>query len=668
MHVPTSPRALNCAAIVSTSIAAAVAALCAAAPAFAQQAAAQVLAPVVITGARFDSDPAFAPIGATVIGADAIRRAGVSDVNQAIRKIGGVYGRQNLDGSPDFGLDLRGFGTNSSQNLVVLVDGVRLSESEQVNAALSTIAIETVERIEIVRGGSSVLYGEGATGGVINIITKRAAAAGAAHGTLFAEAGQLGLREGRATIAQAWNGFALDASIGALNTDNYRDNNGFRSRNFSGGAQWQVGNGRAGVRVSATRQDMRLPGSLTQAQFEANPEQSNTPKDFGSLDTDRYTAFVEQKLAGFDVAAELSHRERTARASYDFGSFVSASEYRGRQTQFSPRVRKFTQSDLFGGVVNETVAGVDLIRWSRDTDSSFSLAEATQRSKAVYVRNELKWNDAHQTRVALGVRRELFDKRSNDPAPFTTATYAVKQDQNAWEVQASTMPLARLTVHAKAGQSYRVANVDDNAATSVANAPLKPQTSHDLELGASYAAAYASVAVRAFRHELDNEIFYDPTAGAFGANTNLDPTRRQGVEVDASVTLAQDWTLNGHYRHVDARFTSGPNDGLDMVMVPKNVVSARLAWTPSRGHSVDVGAQWVDSQRYGSDFDNSCSTRMASYTTLDARYGLRLGAWELAVSGLNLADKQYTSNAFGCRSGIYAADGRQVKFSGRYDF
>ena len=80
----------------------------------------ETLAPVVVvTAARF---PATAtPIGATVITADQIRTSGVADVNAAIRKIGGVFGRQSLDGSPDFSLDLRGFGTNSAQNVVVMV-------------------------------------------------------------------------------------------------------------------------------------------------------------------------------------------------------------------------------------------------------------------------------------------------------------------------------------------------------------------------------------------------------------------------------------------------------------------------------------------------------------------------------------------------------------------
>jgi iron complex outermembrane receptor protein len=105
-----------------------------------------------------------------------------------------------------------------------------------------------------------------------------------------------------------------------------------------------------------------------------------------------------------------------------------------------------------------------------------------------------------------------------------------------------------------------------------------------------------------------------------------------------------------------------------MVLVPKNVVTARLAWLPANGQTADIGAQWVDRQRYGSDFANTCAARMPSYVTFDARYAVKLGPWEVAASGLNLADRRYFSNAFGCQSGIYPSDGRQLKLSARYDF
>lgn len=626
----------------------------------------QALPSVLVTGSRFASDPALMPIGATVITADEIRRAGVSDVNQAIRKIGGVYGRQSLDGSPNFGLDLRGFGANSSQNLVVVLDGVRLSENELGGALLSTIPVETVERIEIIRGGASVLYGDGGTGGVIQIVTKRPNKNGS-HGSLSAELGQFGQRDLRASASRAWDGFALDAALGHQSTDNYRDHNEFKSNTFSGGAQWAYAGGRFGVRIDSARQDMQFPGSLTLAQFEANPRQTLTPQDFGSLSSDRATAFLEHHIGNIDLAAELSHREKTVDATYNYSfggqKVISKSTYDSKQTQFSPRVRQLTQ---FGDTLNEMVIGMDLIRWSRITDADFSKADASQRSKAFYLRDEIRWDAAHDGRLAVGARHEVFDKDYVDPLSFNPAPESSSQAQNAWDVQGSYSVLPLVNLYAKAGQSYRVANADENSFRS-STMVLKVQTSHDLEFGATFGDAAQQLTARVFRHDLKNEIFYDPTLN-FGVNTNLDPTQRQGVEIDAQSRIAANWRVSGHLQHVNAKFTEGPNAGREMVLVPKNILSARLSWVPSDGQSADLGAQWVDSQRYGNDFTNACAARIPSYTTLDARYARKVGAWEFALSGLNLADKQYFSNAFLCQAGIYPSAGRQLKVSARYDF
>ena len=623
-----------------------------------------VLPSVTVTGARFASDPALTPIGATVITAADMRRAGVADVNQAIRKIGGVYGRQSLDSSPDFGLDLRGFGANSSQNLVIMLDGVRLSESELGNGVLSSIPIETVERIEIIRGGASVLFGEGATGGVIQVVTRRPQS-NTRRGTLRAEGGQFGYADLRASFAQSWNGFALDAAIGKQRTDNYRAHSGFEQTNLSAGAQWAYADGRIGVRLDSARQKTEFPGSLTLAQFERNPRQASTLKDFGSLDSDRINAFAEHRIGALDLAAELSHRQKTVDSTYffDFGSgeFASPLGYDSSQTQFSPRLRHLAQ---LPGMLNELVAGVDLIKWNRVTRSDFSKADASQQSRAVYVRNELKWDAAHNARLAIGARHESFDK---DTLDALGSSYVSEQSQNAWEVQGSVNLASATSVYARMGRSFRVPNVDENAFRS-SKGVLQIQTSRDLELGVTFGGPALGLTARAFRHALTNEIFYDPTLNGFGANTNLDPTERRGVELDAHADLAPGLRLTGQLQHVNARFTAGPNAGNDMVLVPKNVLTSRLSWNPAGGHSADVGVQWVASQRYGSDFSNTCGARVPSYATIDARYARQIGAWEFALAGMNLADKQHFSNAFGCRSAIYPSDGRQLKVSARYDF
>jgi iron complex outermembrane recepter protein len=619
------------------------------APAQAQSKTDKTLAPVVVTASRFASDPAFSPIGATVITVDQIREAGIGNASEAVRKLGGVYGRLNFAGTQDFNLDLRGFGASSDQNLVVMVDGVRISENDLNPALLSSIPVESIERIEIIRGGSSVLYGEGATGGVIQVITKGAGAK-QLRGSVVAELGSFNHRELRASAAKGWDGFALDANVGNQYSDNYRDNNAVRQQNFSGGLQWSSKEGKAGLRVESARQSNRFPGALTLTQFEDNPRQTLTPRDFGSNDSDRVILSAERRFGAWEAAAELSHRERTTEYGRDG---AASSIFKGKQTQFSPRVRNIaTQADL----TNELVAGLDFLDWSRDS----SFERATQKSKAVYARNEIRVGSA---RLALGGRHEIFDKDSVDTAG--ASNYVKSHSLNAWELQGSYALTPAASVFAKAGQSYRVANVDENGFTPVFNQPLEPQISHDIELGATMGGGEHKFTFRVFRHRLKNEIFYDPTVPA---NVNLDPTQRQGVELEASARLATAFTLSATVQHLNAKFTDGPNVGNEMVMVPKNTATVRLSWLPGNGQSADVGVQWIDKQRYGGDFSNTCAAQMPSFTTIDGRYARQYGAWEVALSGTNLTDKHYFTTAFGCQSGIYPEAGRQLKLSARYDF
>lgn len=616
--------------------------------------------PVVVTGSRFPNAPDLMPNGAVVITAAEIREAGIDNVNEAVRKLAGVYGRQNAYGTADYDLDLNGFGSDSANNLVILVDGVRLSENEQAVALLSTIPIESVARIEIMHSGSSVLYGDGATGGVIQVITKQMGPT-PLTGSIYTEVGQFKQQAARATMAMGSENMNATLNLSEQSADNYRSNNAVVQQNASGGLTWYTAQGRFGVRVDLARQNAEFPSALTLDQFHQNPRQASTPFAYGSTDTNRLSAFVEQNFGSWQFAAELTSRSQIA--EYNLPSATSNSRYDGRLSQLTPRLRNLT---TMNGVTNELVLGLDLGNWNRQTNNLYSLDYATQKSKAFYIRDEIKLG---QVRLAAGARHEVFDKTSADAAPFSSDNYQVVQGVNAWELEGSYAFAPTLNSFAKVGQSYRVANVDDNSYTVMSNTALLPQLSHDVELGMTLGEASQQLTARVFRHELSNEIYYDPTAnGGYGANSNLDPTRRQGVALEGKLQLSQQWRVSAQAQHVNASFTAGVNSGNQLVLVPKNIVTAHLNWLPGDGQNAYIGTQWVDSQRYGADFSNNCSGQIPSHVTLDARYAKKLGAWELAVAGTNLTDKHYFTNAYGCLSGIYPDDGRQMKVSLRYSF
>src|SRR3989454_7676028 len=126
---------------------------------------------VIVTATRFPDSVLAAPVGVTVITSEDIRNSTATSVAEVLNKLGGVHTRINFLGTPDLPIDLRGFGVTGDQNSLVLLNGQRISENELAAAKLTGIPLNAIERIEIVRGSGSVLYGGGTTRRNHKIIT-----------------------------------------------------------------------------------------------------------------------------------------------------------------------------------------------------------------------------------------------------------------------------------------------------------------------------------------------------------------------------------------------------------------------------------------------------------------------------------------------------------------
>ncbi len=610
---------------------------------------------VTVTATRFADDAGTLPFGVRVITADDLRRSGVDTVNQALMKLLGVPGRQDFYGGGDYALDLRGFGAAADSNQVIVVDGVKLNEADLGGTRLAGSPIDSVERIEVIRGSGSVLYGEGAAAGVIIITTRAGSGAKRVNAArLTASAGSFGARELRAGGTLVAGDFSLDVAANKRRADNFRDN--FKSDVTGSSLSGQWGNEwlRVGLAHAEDKLDGGLPGALTAQQYAADPKQTTTPDDKASVGNRRNTLFAQATLGSWQLAFDAGWRSKSLSSlnsgfAYDYDVTASSQGLRARHAA------------RLGNISNTLVMGADHAQWERVVPGSFG-SVSDQRSSALYARDEVTL--AGGTRLSAGGRSEAIRKNNSN------ASSGIDERQTAWELGVLQPLSPGASLYGRIGKSFRLPNVDEFGFTSP-GVVLNVQTSRDAELGARWAAAGSRVEARLYRSSFTDEIGYDPSVVGpfgFGANVNFDPTRRQGLEVELSQVVSSALTLHANAALRRAQFTSGAHSGKDVPLTPRHTLSLRGEWQPAAGQQVDLLINRVASQH--PDFDNAC--RMPSYTTLDLRYAYRWQTAELALGVANLGGRKYYTQAFSCTAGevnaIYPEAGRSLSASLRLAF
>ena len=127
---------------------------------------------VVVTASRAQTPLAEAPANVTVITAEQIRKEGAQTLIDVFQREPGVF-PQNLLGNPKTSnVDIRGYGEAAPQNVLFMVNGRRINSIDLSGADLAQIPVDAIERVEVYRGPASVLFGDNAPAGAVNIILK----------------------------------------------------------------------------------------------------------------------------------------------------------------------------------------------------------------------------------------------------------------------------------------------------------------------------------------------------------------------------------------------------------------------------------------------------------------------------------------------------------------
>lgn len=633
---------------------------------------------VVVTATRFEDKSNNNPVNVTIITREDIQQSSARTLPELLSTQVGISTRDLFgNNAASASVDMRGFGAASGQNTLILLDGRRITDPDLSGVQWSAIPFAAIERIEIVRGSGAVLYGDGASSGVINIITRAPSKQGG-NGALSVRGGSYGT--GEAQVGGGYfNGSAgIDMTASKYSSQGYRSNNRNDQTNAQANLRWLGEAGELAFKVGMDEQSIRLPGGrLVQPALgidlvSTDPRGTATPLDYASRDGNQLALEWQQNLAGADVNLGIARRSKNQKSSFDFGGFP---EYRDGDltvNSFTPRVR------IPHGLGGESslVAGVDVHRWDyaqRISNSPANINQPvnriamTQHNDAWYVQNTTHLSAA--TTLLAGFRNERVSMNGTDvydgAAPGSFFGSAAPAGSFAASKRAHELGLRHqldsgLALNGKIGRSFRFANVDEIYEFSPSFTHqfqfLRPQTVAGRELWLDQKSQSGSWRASVFSNKVYDEIHLDPFSTGVG-NTNLPSSRRQGVELDGKWQALADVMLNAAYTYTDARFISGTWEGKRVPLVASRKASMGASWAVSEQTRLNAALSYVGSQFMENDEPNTLGMKIPPYSLVDLKLMHQLGALQLNASVNNLFDRKYFNYAVSSQftAGKYSA-------------
>lgn len=554
-----------------------------------------------------------------ILGADEIDLVQAKDITSLLNHVSGINITDSGGRGSTTGVFLRGAAISQT---IVLIDGVRVGSATLGSAALNSYPIEAIERIEVVKGPLSGIYGADAVGGVIQLFTKSAANS-ENRGSVSATLGSDSLQEYALSISggNENNGFYLSAqseetdgidrtSIVSGGND---DEDGFEQTSFSLG-----GNARVSDHTRAT---------LAILQSDNTVEFDNTFGADSGFVTDTETLSASIGLAT-EVNDNISWQTKLGYNEDDSNTPAFSSEFKTERSSFSTEaaISISAESSLTVGADyydEEVVSNTSFPETDRDNKGLFALFQA--RAGAMGFIGNIRYDD----NSAYG----------NETNGSVALDYSINDNTRAT---------------ASYGTSFVAPSFNSLYFPFFGNPDLLPEESESFELSLRGFSGGYNWRVSAYQTDIENLFSFNPNT--FLA-ANIGSAEIKGIEAEVTKSWA-DWNFSAV---VDILSAEDQDSGveLDDRAQQSIALSASRSW-----EKLDLRfAVNAESDR----FDNR-GTELSSYALLDVNANYKLSDhFTIQATVNNLFDKDYTVNLIGAND-RFRTEGRQARLKLRYSF
>ena len=629
---------------------------------------------VVVTATRDREEIRQVPANVSVITARQIEQSGATNVVEVLDKLESIQFRDYSGNSSQALIDMRGFGgDNPYGKTLVMLDGKRLNRPDMSSLNWMQIPLNNIERIEVVRGASSVLYGDAAIGGVINIITKKGKGEPKFNASVLV--GSYGLNDERAGVIGS-----VDKWTYALNGEN-NFNFGYRERSKFSSQQGGLNLGydasealNVSSSVSFNKIDYQMPGALTKAQMEQDRRQfqPNTPSNFANAapdddSSDKYTnanlgiKSLFGSLGEIDIHFLYGNKDiQTNMTSYSIFSNTNMDTY-----GITP---KYILAKEIFGFNNKLVLGMDYYNEpykkdffsSRERTAKTSTADFTRDSLGYYARDEFSL--LKTLILSAGYRAEQASIKGSNTDMATPANNFADQNNTynaeAYEAGLTWLVGQKSKVFAKYGTIYRIPFLDEvasfNGGPGGFSTRLKQETGVSMEVGTQfYPLDNLKMGLTLFRIDMEDEIQY---VGTFptGQNENAGKTRHDGVEASLSYLWEKRARLYGNFTYHLATYENGPYNHKEMALVANQMANAGVEIYLPYDLTIRPEVRYVGDAFLSQDYDNMAE-KLPSYTLLNLYLSYKPSFGKVSMTAFfgvdNLADVKYSS--FGTYNGAW---------------